>query len=73
MKNREDKKMNKLLLLIVLIGLGALTLMFDWFGSRDWLEEKTGQAQSVLDQVQQTGDELKDSIKTLKNLKEGNE
>lgn len=65
--------MNKLLVLIVLIGFGALAIMFDWFGSRDWLDGKMNEAQSVVDQVQQTGDDLKDSLQTLKNLKEGNE
>lgn len=65
--------MNKLLVLLLVIGFGVLAIMFDWFGSRAWLDVKMDEAQSVVDQVQQTGDDLKDSIQTLKNLKEGNE
>lgn len=63
--------MNKLIILILLIGLGTLAIMFNWFGSREWLDEKMGEAQGVVEKVQQTGDELKESLDVLKNIKEG--
>lgn len=63
--------MNKLIILILLIGLGTLAVMFNWFGSQEWLDEKMGEAQGVVETVQQTGDDLKESLDVLKNIKEG--
>lgn len=65
--------MNKLILLLLLVGFGALALMFDWFDSREWFQNHIDQAQTVVEQVQQTGDELTESLQVLKNLKEGKE
>jgi len=50
--------LGKLSFIILLIGLIALAIMFDWFGSRDLAEKGMDKAQVAVEKLEDTGDKV---------------
>ena len=65
--------MKRLLVILVLVGVMVLAVMFDWFGSRDIAESSLESTQSVLEKVQQTGDDISESVERISNAQKGAE
>jgi hypothetical protein len=60
----------KISFLILVIGLVALAIMFDWFGSRDLAQKAVEGAQHSVEKLQETGDKVNKVIETVNEEKE---
>lgn len=65
--------MKRLLVIVILVAGVVLAIMFDWFGSRDMMESGLESTQAVLDKVQQTGDDISESVERISNAQKGAE
>lgn len=60
--------MNKLFLLIILVIFGALSIAFNWFDSRDFVNDLLNKAQETNQSIQQTGDKVSNAVDQMKEV-----
>uniref|UniRef100_Q31JE6 Uncharacterized protein n=1 Tax=Hydrogenovibrio crunogenus (strain DSM 25203 / XCL-2) TaxID=317025 RepID=Q31JE6_HYDCU len=65
--------MKRLLVILILLGAVVLAVMFDWFGSREVVESGLESTQVLLDKMQQTGDDISESVERISNAQKGAE
>lgn len=65
--------MKRLLVIVILLGAVVLAVMFDWFGSREVVESGLESTQVLLEKMQQTGDDISESVERISNAQKGAE
>ncbi|WP_024850114.1 hypothetical protein [Hydrogenovibrio kuenenii] len=60
--------MNKLFLLIILVVFGTLSIAFNWFDSRDFVNDVLNKAQETNQSIQQTGDKVSNAVDQMKEV-----
>lgn len=65
--------MKRLLVILILLGAVVLAVMFDWFGSREAVESGLESTHVLLEKMQQTGDDISESVERISNAQKGAE
>lgn len=61
--------MNKLFILIILVVFGVLSIAFNWFDSRDFVNDLLNKAQETNQTIQQTGDKVSNVVDQMQEAK----
>jgi hypothetical protein len=60
--------MSKLVGLIFILFLVAVSIMFDWFGARDLAQEGLNYGQKAINDLNETGNKVNDAIDSIDEL-----